>query len=61
MKEIEILHIEIERAKQELAQAEQNYEFAEEDFILSASLELLAKQKKLDALYGRAKKMWGCA
>ncbi len=61
MKEIEILHIEIERAKQELAQAEQNYEFAEEDFILPASLELLAKQKKLDALYGRAKKVWGCA
>lgn len=61
MKEIEILHIEIERAKQELAQAEQNYEFAEEDFILPAALEVLAKQKKLDALYGRAKKMWGCA
>jgi hypothetical protein len=61
MKETEILHIEIERAKQELAQAEQNYEFAEEDFILPAALEVLAKQKKLDALYGRAKKVWGCA
>lgn len=61
MKEIEILHIEIERAKQELAQAEQNYEFAEEDFILPAALDVLAKQKKLDALYGRAKKVWGCA
>ena len=61
MKEAEILHIEIERAKQELAQAEQNYEFAEEDFILPAALEVLAKQKKLDALYGRAKKVWGCA
>jgi hypothetical protein len=57
----EALRIEIDRAEQELKQAEQNYEYADEDFILPASLEVLAKQKKLDALYSRAKKMWGCA
>lgn len=57
----DVLRIEIDRATSELRQAEQNYEFAEEDFILPAALEVLAKQKKLDALYGRAKKMWGCA
>jgi len=61
MKELNSLRLEIEIAQKELVQAEQNYEYAEEDFILPAALEVLAKQKKLDALYGRAKKMWRCA
>lgn len=61
MKELNSLKLEIEIAQKELVQAEQNYNCCDEDFILPAALEVLAKQKKLDALYGRAKKMWGCA
>jgi len=57
----EVIQIEIDRAKQELAQAEQNFRLCDPDFTTVAILELLAKQKKLDVLYARAKKLWGCA
>ena len=57
----ELIKIEIDRAKQELAQAEQNFRLCDPDFTTVAILELLAKQKKLDVLFARAKKLWGCA
>lgn len=57
----EVIKIEIDRAKQELAQAEQNFRLCDPDFATVAILELSAKQKKLDVLYARAKKLWRCA
>lgn len=55
IKEREMLKIEIERAKRELADAENRLNNADADFIDAAVFELLAKQKKLNALLKRAK------
>ena len=55
MKELQILQIEIERAKRELQEAENRLNNADGDFIEAAVFELLAKQKKLNALLRRAK------
>jgi len=55
IKEREMLKIEIERAKRELADAENRLNNADTDFIEAAVFELLAKQKKLNALLKRAK------
>lgn len=55
MKELEILRIEIDRAKRELADAENRLNNADADFVDAAVFELLAKQKKLNALIRRAK------
>ena len=55
MKELQILQREIERAKRELQEAENRLNNADPDFIEAAVFELLAKQKKLNALLRRAK------
>lgn len=55
MKETEILRIEIDRAKRELEVAENLFQHADADFAEAAVFELLAKQKKLDALVRKAK------
>jgi len=55
VKELQILQIEIERAKRELQEAENRLNNADPDFIEAAVFELLAKQKKLNALLRRAK------
>jgi len=55
MRELEILQIEIERARRELQEAENRLNNADPDFVEAAVFELLAKQKKLNALLRRAK------
>lgn len=55
VKELQILQIEIERAKRELQEAENRLNNADPDFVEAAVFELLAKQKKLNALLRRAK------
>lgn len=55
MRELEVLKIEIDRAKRELEAAENRLNNADADFIDAAVFELLAKQKKLNALLKRAK------
>jgi len=55
MTEKEILQIEIERAKHELEYAENRLNNADQDYVEAAVYELLAKQKKLDALIRKAK------
>lgn len=55
MKELQILQIEIERAKRELQEAENRLNNADKDFMDAAIFEFLAKQKKLNALLKRAK------
>jgi hypothetical protein len=55
MRELEILQIEIDHAKRELEAAENRLNNADADFIEAAVFELLAKQKKLNALIRRAK------
>jgi hypothetical protein len=55
MRELEILQIEIERARRELEAAENRLNNADPDFVEAAVFELLAKQKKLNALLRRAK------
>lgn len=51
----DILYLLIKKAQEELRQAEQNFENAEKEYRDVAILELLAKQKKLDALIREAK------
>jgi len=53
--ELQILQIEIERAKRELQEAENRLNNADKDFMDAAIFEFLAKQKKLNALLKRAK------
>lgn len=53
--EKDIFRMLVERAKEELRQAEQNFENADPEFREVAILELLAKQKKLDVLIRKAK------
>lgn len=55
MNELQILQIEIERAKRELQEAENRLNNADKDFMDAAIFEFLAKQKKLNALLKRAK------
>jgi len=55
VKELQILQIEIERAKRELQEAENRLNNADKDFMDAAIFEFLAKQKKLNALLKRAK------
>lgn len=55
MNELQILQIEIERAKRELQEAENRLNNADKDFMDAAIFEFLAKQKKLNALLRRAK------
>ena len=55
MRELEVLRIEIDRAKRELEAAENLLQHADADFVEAAVFELLAKQKKLDALVRKAK------
>lgn len=55
MTELEILQIEIEWARHELEYAENRLNNADQDFVEAAVYELLAKQKKLDALIRKAK------
>lgn len=55
MRELEILRIEIDRARRELEAAENRLQHADADFIEAAVFELLAKQKKLNALIRQAK------
>lgn len=45
----------VQKAQEELRQAEQNFENADPEFREVAILELLAKQKKLDVLLRKAK------
>lgn len=45
----------VQKALEELRQAEQNFENADPEFREAAILELLAKQKKLDVLIRKAK------
>jgi len=42
---------------EELMQAEQNFQFAEKDFINAAVYEILAKKEKLNALLKKAKEV----
>jgi len=55
MRELEVLRIEIDRAKRELEAAENRLNNEDGDFVEAAVFELLAKQKKLNALLRRAK------
>lgn len=53
--EKEIFRMLVQKAQEELRQAEQNFENADPEFREAAILELLAKQKKLDVLIRKAK------
>lgn len=55
MNKREIYEMQIQKAQEELRQAEQNFENADPEFRDVAILELLAKQKKLDVLIRKAK------
>ncbi|HHW03388.1 MAG TPA: hypothetical protein GXX35_11390 [Thermoanaerobacterales bacterium] len=56
MTKSESWQLQIEKAKIELALAEQDLKNAEPDFVVAAAHEVTAKQEKLNALIGRAKK-----
>lgn len=56
MTKSESWQLQIEKAKIELALAEQDLKNAEPDFVVAAAYEVVAKREKLNALLGRAKK-----
>lgn len=47
------------RAREELQQAEQNFEYADPEFRETAVVDLLAKRKKLDAILRQIKEVQG--
>jgi hypothetical protein len=53
--EKDIFRMLVQKAQEELRQAEQNFSNAEPEFVEAAIFELLAKRKKLDALIKKAK------
>lgn len=53
--EKDIFRMLVQKAQEELRQAEQNFENADPEFREAAILELLAKQKKLEVLIRKAK------
>jgi hypothetical protein len=56
MEKKEMWQILIDKAKIELALAEQDLQNAEPDFVVAAAYEVVAKREKLNALLHRAKK-----